>query len=77
MTHVPHRRPAPCRSGRQLALALAATLALGPVLGACANTIKGLEKDGRKVFGTEGGSPATGQNPTPSNAKTGAWRNPE
>ena len=60
---------------RRVALALAAALALAPALGACANTIKGAEKDTRKVFGTEGGSPATGQNPTPSNAK-GGWTNP-
>ncbi len=62
---------------RRLALALATALALGPALGGCANTIQGLDKDSRKVFGTEGGSPATGQNPTPSNARPGAWKNPE
>lgn len=77
MTCEQHHLPALRRPGRRRALALAATLILGPALGACANTIEGLEKDSRKVFGTEGGSPSTGQNPTPSNAKTGSWKNPE
>lgn len=77
MTHVPHRHSAHRRPGRRLALALAATMILTPVLAACTNTIEGLEKDSRKVFGTEGGHPSTGQNQTPSNAKTGNWKNPE
>ena len=64
-------------AARRLALAMAAALVLGPVLAACTNTIQGLEKDSRKVFGTEGGSPSTGQNPSQSNAKTGTWKNPE
>lgn len=64
------------RHGRRLALALAAMLALAPAVGACTNTIQGAEKDSRKIFGTAGGSPTTGKNPTPSNAK-GAWQNPE
>ncbi|MEQ8817234.1 MAG: hypothetical protein RLO51_23075 [Thalassobaculum sp.] len=62
---------------RRLALAMATALVLGPALAACTNTIEGLEKDSRKVFGTEGGSPSTGQNPSASNAKTGTWKNPE
>lgn len=77
MTHVPHSIPTPRRCGRRLALGLVASMILGPVLGACSNTIQGLEKDSRKVFGTEGNSPSTGQNPTPSNAKPGSWKNPE
>ncbi len=62
---------------RRAALALAAAFALGPALGACANTIEGAEKDSRQIFKTEGGSPSAGQNPTPSNAKGGAWTNPQ
>lgn len=62
---------------RRLVIAMTAALALGPALGACTNTIEGLEKDSRKVFGTEGQSPSTGQNPSASNAKTGTWKNPE
>lgn len=57
-------------------LALVALLAVAPAMAACTNTIQGAEKDGRKIFGTGGGRPAAGQNPTPSNAK-GAWKNPE
>lgn len=65
-------------SARRFAPVLVAVLALGPALGACTNTIQGLEKDSRKIFGTQGGSPATGQNPTASNAKSGTtWTNPQ
>jgi len=71
MTNATDRR----RHGR-LAVALAAMMAVAPALGACSNTIEGAEKDGRKIFGTAGGSPTTGKNPTPSNAK-GAWQNPQ
>jgi predicted small secreted protein len=82
MTHrFDHRRGDGFRArapgGRRLAMVLAAALALGPALGACTNTIKGAERDSRKIFGTEGGSPSTDQNPTASNAKGDAWKNPE
>lgn len=66
------RRPA-----ARTAFLLALALALGATLGACTNTIKGMERDGRKIFGTAGSTPATGQNPTPSNAKQSGWKNPE
>lgn len=62
------------RNARRAALVVVA--ALGLALGGCANTIKGAEKDSQKVFGTSGGSPKTGQNPTSSNAK-GGWTNPQ
>lgn len=64
-------RPAAGRT----ALVLAAALALA--LGGCANTIKGAEKDSRKIFGTDGGSPSAGQSPSATNAKGGTWKNPE
>lgn len=63
------------RPGRR-ALVLAGVIALASTLGACANTIQGMERDSRKIFGTAGGSPSTGQNPTASDAKSG-WQNPE
>ena len=62
---------------RRTALALAAMVSLGSAIGACTNTIEGAEKDSRKIFKSEGGSPTTGQNPTPSNAKGGGWTNPQ
>lgn len=70
-------RPGKCPSTRRLVAALTAALLLAPALAACTNTIKGAEKDSRRIFGTEGGSPSSGQNPTGSNAKGGAWKNPE
>ena len=62
---------------RRTALALAAMVSLGPAIRACTNTIEGAEKDSRKIFKSEGGSPTTGLNPTPSNAKGGGWTNPQ
>lgn len=66
--------PSGPRSRQRTAIVVA--IALSAALGACTNTIKGAEKDGEKIFGTAGGSPTTGQNPTPSNAK-GGWTNPQ
>lgn len=59
------------------ALVLAALLALAPAIAACTNTIKGAEKDSRRIFGTAGGSPSSGNNPTATNAGNGGWTNPE
>ncbi len=64
-------------TGRRTVFTLAVAVALGLTLAGCANTMRGVEQDSRKIFGTIGNGSSTGDDRSGSTQKTGTWKNPE